>query len=83
MRGGDGGLTTVEREELNRLRRENRQLRVEFPPAKSRRPVPALSAYLSNPSVSCVLAIRVGRPFRAEKYVSVLHAANVGSNAGG
>ena len=26
---GDGGLTTLEREELNRLRRENRQLRVE------------------------------------------------------
>jgi transposase len=26
---GDGGLTTVEREELTRLRRENRQLRVE------------------------------------------------------
>ena len=26
---GDGGLTTVEREELNRLRRENRQLRLE------------------------------------------------------
>ena len=26
---GDGGLTTTEREELNRLRRENRQLRVE------------------------------------------------------
>jgi transposase len=26
---GDGGLTTAEREELNRLRRENRQLRVE------------------------------------------------------
>ena len=24
---GDGGLTTAEREELNRLRRENRQLR--------------------------------------------------------
>jgi transposase len=28
-RRGDGGLTTAEREELNRLRRENRQLRVE------------------------------------------------------
>src|SRR5215204_2078974 len=27
--GGDGGLTTAEREELNRLRRENRQLKVE------------------------------------------------------
>ena len=27
--GGDGGLTTAEREELNRLRRENRQLRLE------------------------------------------------------
>ncbi len=27
--GGDGGLTTQEREELQRLRRENRQLRVE------------------------------------------------------
>jgi transposase len=26
---GDRGLTTVEREELNRLRRENRQLRLE------------------------------------------------------
>jgi transposase len=26
---GDGGLTTVEREELMRLRRENRQLKVE------------------------------------------------------
>ena len=26
---GDGGLTTVEREELHRLRRENRQLRFE------------------------------------------------------
>jgi hypothetical protein len=26
------------------------------PPTKSRRPVPALSAYLSNPGVSCVLA---------------------------
>ena len=26
---GDGGLTTAEREELNRLRRENRQLRIE------------------------------------------------------
>ena len=26
---GDGGLTTAEREELNRLRRENRQLRME------------------------------------------------------
>ena len=26
---GDGGLTSPEREELNRLRRENRQLRVE------------------------------------------------------
>jgi transposase len=26
---GDVGLTTVEREELNRLRRENRQLRLE------------------------------------------------------
>jgi transposase len=26
---GDGGLTTVEREELNRLRRESRQLRIE------------------------------------------------------
>ncbi len=26
---GDGGLTTAERQELNRLRRENRQLRVE------------------------------------------------------
>jgi transposase len=26
---GDGGLTTVEREELGRLRRENRQLRLE------------------------------------------------------
>src|ERR1700693_6348745 len=25
---GDGGLTTAEREELNRLRRENRQLRL-------------------------------------------------------
>ena len=29
MGRGDGGLTTVEREELTRLRRENRQLRVE------------------------------------------------------
>src|SRR5262249_22489374 len=29
---GDGGLTTAEREELNRLRRENRQLRLEIPP---------------------------------------------------
>ena len=28
-RRGDGGLTTAERDELNRLRRENRQLRVE------------------------------------------------------
>jgi len=27
--GGDGGLTTTEREELSRLRRENRQLRLE------------------------------------------------------
>ncbi len=27
--GGDGGLTTEEREELRRLRRENKQLRVE------------------------------------------------------
>ena len=27
--GGDGSLTTSEREELNRLRRENRQLRIE------------------------------------------------------
>ena len=27
--GADGGLTTAEREELNRLRRENRQLRLE------------------------------------------------------
>ncbi|MGQ0657920.1 MAG: transposase [Chromatiales bacterium] len=27
--GGDGGLTTNEREELVRLRRENRQLRLE------------------------------------------------------
>ena len=27
--GGDGGLTTAEREELSRLRRENRQLRLE------------------------------------------------------
>jgi transposase len=27
---GDGGLTTAERDELNRLRRENRQLRVEL-----------------------------------------------------
>src|SRR5271166_5231156 len=26
---GDGGLTTAEREELNRLRRENRQLKLE------------------------------------------------------
>jgi transposase len=26
---GNGGLTTAEREELNRLRRENRQLRLE------------------------------------------------------
>ena len=26
---GDGGLTTVEREELNRLQRENRQLKLE------------------------------------------------------
>ncbi len=26
---GDGGLTAAEREELNRLRRENRQLRLE------------------------------------------------------
>ncbi len=26
---GDGGVTTVEREELNHLRRENRQLRLE------------------------------------------------------
>ncbi len=26
---GDGGLTTAEREELNRLRRENRQFRLE------------------------------------------------------
>jgi transposase len=26
---GDGGLTTAEREELNRLRRENRHLRLE------------------------------------------------------
>ena len=26
---GDGGLTTAERDELNRLRRENRQLRLE------------------------------------------------------
>ena len=26
---GDGGLSTAEREELNRLRRENRQLRLE------------------------------------------------------
>jgi transposase len=26
---GDGGLSTAEREELNRLRRENRQLRME------------------------------------------------------
>ena len=26
---GDGGLTTTEREELNRLRRENRQLKLE------------------------------------------------------
>jgi transposase len=26
---GDGGLTTTERQELNRLRRENRQLRLE------------------------------------------------------
>jgi hypothetical protein len=32
-------------------------------PTKSRRPVPALSAYLSNPGVSCVLAYcRVRRP---------------------
>jgi transposase len=28
-RHGDGGLTTLEREELNRLPRENRQLRLE------------------------------------------------------
>ena len=28
-RRGDGGLTTAEREELGRLRRENRQLRLE------------------------------------------------------
>jgi hypothetical protein len=28
-------------------------------PAKSRRPVPALSAYLSNPGVSCVLAKQI------------------------
>ena len=28
-RRGDGGLTTVEREELTRLRRENRQLKLE------------------------------------------------------
>jgi transposase len=28
-RRNDGGLTTAEREELNRLRRENRQLRLE------------------------------------------------------
>jgi transposase len=27
--GGDGGVTTPEREELTRLRRENRQLRLE------------------------------------------------------
>ncbi len=27
--GGNGGLTTAEREELNRLRRENRQLKLE------------------------------------------------------
>src|SRR5687767_14463742 len=27
--GGDGGLTSVERQELSRLRRENRQLKVE------------------------------------------------------
>ena len=27
--GGDGGLITAEREELNRLRRENSQLRLE------------------------------------------------------
>ena len=26
------------------------------PPAKSRRPVPASAAYLSNPGISCVLA---------------------------
>jgi transposase-like protein len=27
--GGDGGLTTTKREELSRLRRENRQVRLE------------------------------------------------------
>ena len=27
--GGDGGLTTAERQELTRLRRENRQLKIE------------------------------------------------------
>jgi hypothetical protein len=32
------------------------------PPAKSRRPVPALSAYLSNPDVSCVLATTMAYP---------------------
>jgi transposase len=31
---GDGGLMTAEREELNRLRRENRQLRLERDPLK-------------------------------------------------
>src|SRR3954453_4371733 len=35
---GDGGLTTAEREELNRLRRENRQLRVEGRCSQRRRP---------------------------------------------
>ena len=29
IRRGDGGLTTAEREHLNRLRRENRQCRLE------------------------------------------------------
>jgi transposase len=29
MGRGDGGLTTAEREELSRLKRENRQLRLE------------------------------------------------------
>ena len=35
---GDGGLTTAEREELSRLRRENRQLRLEREIPQRRRP---------------------------------------------
>jgi hypothetical protein len=48
-------------------------------PAKSRRPVPALSAYLSNPGILCVLAemkadgqLPTGTKLHSSKYLSNL-----------